>query len=137
MATPNIPWKFLQYAQTELEQLPGRTHHWYTRPNTAQSDSLVFVRAQLAPGFSHGFHKHPEMDEIIYVLSGELEQWYEQDKQVLKAGDAIYIPKGVIHGSYNVSDAEVDFLAILTPAKIEGPMTVEVAEEEPWKGLKP
>jgi quercetin dioxygenase-like cupin family protein len=134
--SPSIPWQFLTYAQTEVEQLPGRTHHWYTRPNTSQTDSLVFVRAQLAPGASHQFHKHPEMDEIIYVLSGEVEQWYQREKRILKSGDVIYIPKGVVHGTYNTGSSEADFLAILTPAKISGPVTVEVAEQEPWVTLR-
>lgn len=127
----------MTYAETELEQLPdGRTHHWYTRPNTPQTDSLVFVRAQLAPGTAHAFHHHPEMDEIIYILAGEVEQWYEREKRTLKAGDVIYIPRGVIHGTYNSSNAEADFLAVLTPAKINGPMTVEVADQEPWRSLR-
>ena len=135
--SPQIPWRFLTYAQSELEQLPdGRTHHWYTRPNSPQSDSLVFVRAQLAPGTAHAFHHHPEMDEIIYVLTGEAEQWIEREQRVLKAGDAVYIPRGVIHGTYNSSDAELDFLAILSPAKIDGPMTVEVVDQEPWRSLR-
>jgi quercetin dioxygenase-like cupin family protein len=132
-----IPWHFLTYAQTELEEVPpGRTHHWYTKPNSAQSDSLVFVRAQLAPGAAHAFHNHPEMDEIIYVLSGEAEQWFERDRRMLKPGDAVYIPRGVVHGTYNSSNAELDFLAILTPAKISGPMTVEVVDQEPWRSLR-
>ena len=135
--TSPIPWRFLTYPQTELESVPpGRTHHWYVRPNTAQSESLVFVRAQLAPGAAHAFHNHPEMDEIIYVLSGEAEQWYEKEKRSLRSGDVIYIPRGVVHGTYNASEVELDFLAILTPAKISGPMTVEVVEQEPWRSLR-
>ena len=81
---PTIPWRFLSYAESELEELPeGRTHHWFVRPNTAQSESLAFVRAQLAPGSSHGFHHHPEMDEIIYILAGEAVQWVEEEKRTL------------------------------------------------------
>ena len=134
---PQIPWHFLTYDQTELEKVPpGRTHHWYMRPNSAQSDSLVFVRAQLAPGAAHAFHHHPEMDEIIYILSGEAEQWYENERRIVKSGDAVYIPRGVVHGTYNSSAQEVDFLAILTPAKISGPMTVEVVDQEPWRSMR-
>jgi oxalate decarboxylase/phosphoglucose isomerase-like protein (cupin superfamily) len=48
----------------------------------------------------------------------------------------IYIPRGVVHGTYNSSSVELDFLAILTPAKISGPMTVEVVEQEPWRSLR-
>lgn len=135
--SPQIPWQFLNYSQTECELVPpGRTHHWYTRPNSDQSDTLVFVRAQLEPGASHSFHHHPEMDEIIYVLSGEAEQWYEKEKRMLGPGGVIYIPKGVVHATYNNGPGELDFLAILTPAKISGPMTVEVVDQEPWSKLK-
>ena len=75
------------------------------------------------------------MDEIIYILSGEAEQWYKS-KRTLRAGDAVYIPRGVVHGTYNSSAAEIDFLAILTPAKIKGPMTVEVVDQEPWRSMR-
>ncbi len=132
-----MPWRFLHSAQTILEELPlGRTHHWYTQANTAQSDTLVFIRAQLGPGACHGFHHHPEMDEMIFVISGEAEQWYESEKRVLKAGDMVYVPRGVVHATFNASAEELDFLAILTPAKIEGPMTVDVSDQEPWSGLR-
>jgi quercetin dioxygenase-like cupin family protein len=135
---PQIPWHFLSYRDSELEEVPeGRTHHWYLRPNSAQSDSLAFVRAQLAPGASHGFHHHPEMDEIIYILAGEATQWVEKEKRQLTAGDTVYIPRGVVHGTFNESAAELDFLAILSPAKINGPVTVEVADQEPWASLRP
>ena len=89
------------------------------------------------PGAGHPFHSHPEMDEIIYVLAGELEQWLEQDRRVLKPGEAIFIPRGVIHGCYNESAAECEFLAILTPSKISGPFSIDHSAEEPWRSLKP
>ena len=77
------------------------------------------------------------MDEIIYVLEGEMEQWLESEKRVLKPGDSIYIPRGVIHGCYNESDAECEFLAVLTPSKISGPFSMDYSSEEPWKSLRP
>jgi quercetin dioxygenase-like cupin family protein len=70
------------------------------------------------------------------VLAGEAEQWFERERRTLKPGDAVYIPRGVVHGTYNSSGAELDFLAILTPAKISGPMTVEVVDQEPWRSLR-
>jgi quercetin dioxygenase-like cupin family protein len=129
--------RFLPADDCETEILAGKSHYWYLKQGLGDSDSLAFVRARIIHGSGHPFHKHPEMDEIIYVLSGEMEQWIEEEKRILRPGDAVYIPKGVVHGCYNESGALCEFLAVLTPSKIEGPFTVDVAHEEPWKSLKP
>ncbi|MDB6150236.1 MAG: Thermophilic glucose-6-phosphate isomerase [Chthoniobacter sp.] len=130
------PRRFVSAAETEVEALEGKTHHWYLKDGLGDSESLVFVRARITKGAGHPFHSHPEMDEIIYVLEGEMEQWLEQEKRMLRPGDCIYIPRGVIHGCYNISDAECEFLAVLTPSKISGPFSVDYADQEPWKSLR-
>jgi quercetin dioxygenase-like cupin family protein len=127
---------FIPASATEVERLTGKTHHWYLKPGSETSDSLVFVRAKIATGHGHPFHRHPEMDEIIYVLAGEMEQWIEREPRILRPGDVAYIPRDVVHGCYNESGADCTFLAVLSPAKIEGPVTIEMAHEEPWSSLK-
>lgn len=127
---------FIPASAAEVEKLEGKTHYWYLKPGSEISDSLVFVRATIIPGHAHSFHCHPEMDEIIHVLSGEMEQWIEQERRILRAGDIAYIPRGVVHGCYNDSDADCTFTAILSPGKTTGPVTVELAQEEPWRSLR-
>ena len=51
-------------------------------------------------------------------------------------GDSLYLPVGIIHGTYNIGKDVLDFLAVLSPAKNPGPVTVEVADQEPWKSLR-
>jgi len=70
------------------------------------------------------------------VLSGTAEQWVEQKKRLMKPGDSLYLPAGVVHGTYNTGSDLLDFLAVLSPAKSEGPVTVEVSDREPWKSLR-
>ena len=41
-----------------------------------------------------------------------------------------------VHGTYNIFDEELLFLAVLSPAKIDGPATVDVYRDEPWCALK-
>jgi quercetin dioxygenase-like cupin family protein len=96
----------------------------------------MFVRAQLPPGEAHKFHYHPKMEEILYILSGTAEQWIEKEKRIMKAGDAIYLPIGLIHGTYNVGTETLDFLAVLSPAKTGDPVTIEVSDQDPWKSLR-
>jgi quercetin dioxygenase-like cupin family protein len=99
------------------------------------AESLVFVRARIVKGAGHPFHTHPEMDEIIYVLEGEMTQWLEEERKTLRPGDSIFIPRGVVHGCVNQSAADCEFLAVLTPSKITGPFAVDVSGEEPWCSL--
>ena len=98
--------------------------------------NLMFVRAQLPPGEAHKFHYHPHMEEILYILSGTAEQWVEKEKRIMKAGDSIYLPPGIIHGTYNTGTETLDFLAVLSPAKNPGPVTIEVSGQEPWKSIQ-
>ena len=76
------------------------------------------------------------MEEILYVLSGTAEQWVEKERRTMRPGDSIYLPVGIVHATFNVGAEPLDFLAILSPAKVKGPVTVEVGMEEPWRSLR-
>lgn len=136
--SPEPPaFRFVSFAETEVEHVPpGKVHHWYCKPGMVADANLMFVRAHLSPGEAHRFHHHPHMEEILYVLSGTCEQWVGREKRLMKPGDALYLPAGLVHGTYNIGPGILDFLAILSPAKNPGPITVEVADEEPWRGLR-
>ena len=131
----NEIWRVVSLSEAEVEQLPGKTHFWHCKPGMVKDTNLMFVRAQLPPGEAHKFHYHPYMEEILYILSGTAEQWIEKEKRIMKAGDSIYLPAGLIHGTYNKGAETLDFLAVLSPAKNPGPVTIEVGDQEPWKSL--
>lgn len=120
----------------EVEDVPWGPHEWLCRPGLTDAEDLLLVRVRMPPGNAHQFHRHPAMEEIIYVISGRAEQWVEQEKQLLGPGEMAHIPRDVVHGTYNAGDEELVFLAILSPAKFEGPAVVEVHLEEPWRSLK-
>lgn len=136
MSGSNAPWRIVPLSETEVERLPGKTHFWHCKPGMVADTNLMFVRAQLPPGEAHNFHHHPEMEEILYILSGTAEQWIEKEKRIMRAGDSIYLPTGIVHGTFNTGSETLDFLAVLSPAKIKGPVTVEVADQEPWRSLR-
>ena len=136
MPASNAAWRIVPFNEAEVEMLPGKTHYWHCKPGMVADTNLMFVRAQLPPGEAHNFHHHPEMEEILYILSGTAEQWIEKEKRVMRPGDSIYPPTGIVHGTFNVGSEPLDFLAVLSPAKIKGPVTVEVADQEPWRSLR-
>ena len=70
-----------------------------------------------------------------FLLPGEMRQWLETESRILRPGDTLYIPRGVIHGCKNEQATPCEFLAILTPGKIVGPLSVDYSSVEPWASL--
>lgn len=136
MPNPPPTRNFIPFSEALVEPFPNKTHFWYCRPDLVPGSDVLFVRVKIPPGEGHKFHTHPQMEEILYVLAGSAEQWVEREKRVLRAGDALWLPRGLVHATYNASDEELDFLAVLSPARSPGPGTVDVSEDEPWKSLR-
>jgi len=122
--------------EMQVEQLPWGPHEWLSRPNLTAAEELLLVRVKMPAGEAHRFHRHPEMEEIIYILSGTAEQWVDHEKRILTAGQTAHIPKDVVHGTYNAGADTLEFLAILSPAECQGPVLVDMSEEEPWKSMR-
>lgn len=133
---PNRALRFVTSDEMEVEGSPWGPHEWLSRPGLTDAEQLLLVRVRMPPGRAHQFHRHPAMEEIIYVESGTAEQWVDKERRTLKAGDSAHIPMNVVHGTYNSGDDELVFLAILAPAKFEGPALVDVHTEEPWRTLR-
>ena len=53
-----------------------------------------------APGSSFPRHKHPG-EEIIYVTQGTIEYEVAGKPVVVKAGEVLFIPNGVVHAARN------------------------------------
>lgn len=129
------PYRFLTDEHIEVERLDRGLHHWISRPGLTEAENLLVVRVEVEPGNGHPFHHHPHQEEVLYLLEGRMEQWVEQEKTVLEAGESVHIPRGVVHASYNSSEEPMVFLAIISPAEAE-PFMIEVDEEEPWRRLR-
>lgn len=128
--------RFVTDAEMQIEVLPWGPHDWLSRPGLTDAKELLLVRVSMPPGKGHAFHRHPAMEEIIYVISGTAEQWVDRDQRLLKAGEIAHIPKDVVHGTYNAGSDTLVFLAILSPAEFDGPALVDMSNEEPWNSLR-
>lgn len=128
--------RFVTDADAEVEELPWGPHAWLARPGLTDSKLLQLVRVTMPPGKAHRFHRHPCMEELLYVLSGRAEQWVGREQRVLHAGEVAHVPMNEVHGTYNVFDEPLVFLAILSPAKFDGPALIDVSDDEPWRSMR-
>ncbi len=55
------------------------------------------------PGQSTQDHKHADIDEVFYVVSGEGTVRINNEELLLKEKDMLYSPQGEMHGFYNTS----------------------------------
>lgn len=128
--------RFVTSADAQVEVLPWGPHEWLARPGLVAAEHLQLVRVTMPPGQAHRFHRHPCMEEILYVVSGRAEQWVGRESRVLGPGEIAHIPRDEVHGTYNVFATPVVFLAILSPAKFAGPALIDVSGEEPWRSIR-
>ena len=129
--------KFVTKSDVRREKLFWGELAWYSSPRDGGLKQLVVIEVTLSPRRGHAFHCHPTQEEVIYCLKGEVEQWLGEEKAILREGDAVVIPAGGVHASFNRSDKEAVLLAIIGPAASteSGYSVEELADKEPWRSL--
>jgi quercetin dioxygenase-like cupin family protein len=129
--------KFTRATDVKREELQWGSLAWFSGPAASKASNLVVLEVTLSPSGAHSFHKHPKQEEVIYVIEGEVEEWIDAEKRLLRPGDSAFIPPDIVHASFNLSDRSARLLAILGPCiGPEGYELIDVADQEPWASLK-
>lgn len=81
---------------------------WTANREISGLAGLTLGRVTLNPGASNPRHSHPNCDEVLYVLQGELEHSLGKDVMILRAGDTLTIPAGVPHQARNIGPTVAD-----------------------------
>ena len=122
--------------------VPRETLDWgvlgsMSRPSVTGARQLTILEVTLTPGQGHAFHKHPDQEEVIVAIEGEVEQWLEQEKRILRPGDAAFVGVGVVHASFNTTAAPIKLLAVLGPCVgADGYETVDMSTHAPYNKLR-
>ncbi|MEM0946743.1 MAG: cupin domain-containing protein [Pseudomonadota bacterium] len=128
---------FMMSADTPPEELDWGKLRWMSHPPSTGAGQLTVIEVNITPGNGHDFHKHPDQEEVIYCISGKVEQWLGEEKRILGPGDSVFIGADVVHASFNVGADDAKLLAILGPCVgDQGYELVDVAREAPWKDLR-
>ncbi len=134
---PTLQSTVLESRTVAREQLDWGVRAWLTQVGDRRAASLVVIEVELRPGCGHAFHRHPNQEEVIYCLQGEVEQWIGAERTWLRAGDSVFIAKDTVHASFSVASGSAKVLAILGPVVgTEGYEVIEVAHLAPWNALR-
>jgi len=118
------------------DQAPWGFSRWLSHPSSTRAKQLTAMSASIAPRQGHSFHKHPNQEEVLYVIDGQVEQWIEGEKRMLGPGDAIFIAPGIVHATFNVSGDDARVIVIFSPCVGDGFEAVDVSSEAQWQGLR-
>ena len=77
---------------------------------------IILLSSEIPPGKVHLLHRHPNAEQIMYVLEGSCLALSEGESVRLKEGDAVFISQGEWHGVRNDTDRSAVTLVIYAGA---------------------
>lgn len=93
---------------------------WHVTPDSVAGASSTLGEVVINPSKGHDRHEHPDADEILYVIEGEGRQTVGDDPEfAVRAGDAVWIPKGTLHSTFNTGWRPLRLVATYTPGGAE------------------
>lgn len=77
------------------------------------------ITQEVSAGTSIPVHLHEREDEIIFIQSGRGEATLGEDRVMLEAGSALFVPQGTWHGGRNTGSGVLQWIAIYSPSGFE------------------
>jgi quercetin dioxygenase-like cupin family protein len=90
--------------ENEREFMPvewGKTKNLFG-PENVGAKFLKINITEYAPGTEHKLHRHPDQEEVIFVLEGEGITRTDAGDQPIRAGSFVFVPAGMDHTTINV-----------------------------------
>lgn len=88
-------------------------------PGEHTGGAYAVVETTAGPGGGPPPHVHAREDELFYVVEGELGLVYAHRQFWAKAGDAVFLPRGMPHTFAPVGDGLAKFVVLTAPAGFE------------------
>ena len=80
---------------------------WLITKDSVGASKTVFGVTHFPPGARHELHRHPNAEEVEYLISGSGVAYVGDDAVELGPGEAVFVPQNAYHGFENTSDSEV------------------------------
>lgn len=98
--------------------LAGGTGQWLLGGSDT-GDGFALHHGSLDPGAGPPMHIHSREDETFYVLAGEIEVTVGGERDILRAGDSAFLPRGIPHRLENRTSQPAQLLLIIHPPGLE------------------
>ncbi|MAX25999.1 MAG: cupin [Phycisphaeraceae bacterium] len=104
-------YSLIDDAHAQKERFDWGELHWYASGALSAASGLTVGRCILNAKSANPIHYHPNCEEVLHVLSGEIEHYIDGEGWFsMNAGDSITIPVNLKHGARNVGDGDAHLL---------------------------
>ncbi len=118
MDVPPIESQVRRKVGAKAETTDFGSVEWAAREGHPPGAEQTVGLATFDAGKSNARHIHPNCEEVVYVLEGEVEHTLGDQSTRLRAGDLIVVPRGTPHQLLNQSDAPVRaFIVFSSPER--------------------
>ena len=80
-------------------------------------EQVMICRATYEPGKRVARHSHPETEQVMVILDGEVTMTVEDETRSLRAGDTVVVNRGLEHELY--SEGGCTFIEALAPVPLD------------------
>ncbi|HSR10821.1 MAG TPA: cupin domain-containing protein [Thermodesulfobacteriota bacterium] len=80
----------------------GRTKNLFG-PENVGARYLKINITEYAAGGEHKLHRHPDQEEVIYILDGEGISRTDAGDQPIRTGSFVFVPAGTDHATINLN----------------------------------
>ncbi len=101
----------------ECEVFTGTWGHltWFANAKQGNCQVLTVGKCVIKPGQANPLHHHPNCDEVLVVLAGQIAHTIEGGREVtMGPGDVITVPATLPHRARNVGKDEAVLLVTFT-----------------------
>lgn len=107
--------------EVPAKELPGRSHKMIIGPdNFGKAKNMCFGIAVFPANKHAPAHAHLNEEEIIYILEGSGEIYFDGKPEQVKSGTCVYIPPTVEHSINNKSDVSMKLVYVFSPPVVQG-----------------
>ncbi|NJN50633.1 MAG: cupin domain-containing protein [Gammaproteobacteria bacterium] len=99
---------------------PGHATATLAAPTDTQSRTAVLELEVPPRTFGAPPHVHSHEDEYFYVLDGRVEFLDRDTVVTAQAGSLLVLPRGNVHGFWNLTDAPARLLLVVAPGDFAG-----------------
>ena len=100
----------------EVEPVAWGRLVWMVAGRLQNSANLTVGKCYIKPGSANPRHYHPNCDEVLHVLDGEIEHSLGDDTFRLSIGETINVPMGIMHNARNLGGEEAVLLIVFSSA---------------------
>ena len=97
-------------------------------------ETLAFFHLVAPPMSGPPRHVHTREDELFYILEGELVFELDGERHTVRAGDTVYLRRGVVHAYQNFTTSDARLLIATVPGMFSR-FFVELSAATPPGGL--